>query len=47
MNLLASRYEYIYRNPVMEGIVCNEEDYIYSSAGDFIGKKGLVKLNLL
>lgn len=45
--MISQKVEYIHMNPVKEGIVNNEEDYIYSSAIDFSGKKGLVNLNLL
>lgn len=34
---------YIHQNPVRAGIVEKEEEYIYSSAGDFYGiRKGLI-----
>jgi len=39
------KMEYIHRNPVEAGFVENEEDYLYSSARDFFGKKGLVELS--
>ena len=35
---------YIHRNPVEAGFVKNEEDWLYSSAGDFYNKKGLIEL---
>ncbi len=41
-----SKLNYIHRNPVEAGIVENEEDYLYSSARDYAGRKGLVKLEL-
>jgi putative transposase len=39
------KIDYIHRNPVVEGIVENEEDYLYSSARDFYGMNGLVKID--
>jgi len=40
--------DYIHHNPVKAGFVENEEDWLYSSARDFKGRKGLIQLcNLL
>ena len=33
---------YIHKNPVEEGIVFNAEDYVYSSAIDYAGEKGIL-----
>ena len=33
---------YIHNNPVVQEIVANPEDYLYSSARDYIGGKGLI-----
>jgi len=41
------KLDYIHNNPVEAGIVYNAEDYVYSSAGDYVGKKGLLKVELL
>lgn len=41
------KIEYIHNNPVKAGIVYNQEHYMYSSAGDYCGLKGLVQLELL
>lgn len=38
------KIKYIHQNPVRAGIVANEEDYLYSSAGYFIGNKGLINI---
>jgi putative transposase len=38
------KLSYIHQNPVEAGFVENEEDYVYSSARDFYGKKGLIDL---
>jgi REP element-mobilizing transposase RayT len=51
--LLESQYfieqklEYIHQNPVKQEIVENPEDYFYSSAKDYSGQKGLVKVILI
>ena len=37
--------EYIHQNPVLAGFVTKSEDWKYSSARDFCGIKGLVKLS--
>jgi REP element-mobilizing transposase RayT len=39
-----SRLDYIHNNPVENGLVENAEHYVYSSARDYAGRKGLVKL---
>ena len=46
-DVINQKVNYIHNNPVEEGIVEREEDYIYSSARDFIGKKGLLELESL
>jgi putative transposase len=42
-----SKLNYIHENPVRAGIVRNPEDYIYSSAGDYMGRKGMLEMELL
>lgn len=42
--LFLQRLNYTHDNPVRAGIVRNAEDYVYSSARDYCGKKGLVKV---
>lgn len=37
--------EYIHLNPVVSGFVTQPEDWKYSSARDFCGRKGLIELN--
>ncbi|MBS1917456.1 MAG: hypothetical protein JST87_14345 [Bacteroidetes bacterium] len=39
-----SKMDYIHNNPVENGLVENAEDYLYSSARNYEGRKGLVKL---
>lgn len=41
------KLEYIHNNPVIAEIVTNPEDYLYSSARDYIGEKGLLDIELL
>ena len=41
------KLDYIHNNPVIAGIVDYPENYIYSSACDYNGIKGLVKLELI
>jgi putative transposase len=41
------KMDYLHNNPVAAGIVFNPEDYVYSSAGDYAGRKGLLKVELL
>jgi len=43
-NMAESKLDYIHNNPVRAGWVCAPEDYLYSSAVDYCGKKGLIKL---
>jgi putative transposase len=38
------RIHYIHENPVRAGIVKNAEEYLYSSAIDYAGGKGLIEL---
>jgi len=42
--LIDQKINYIHQNPVMALIVQNEADYIFSSAGDFAGTKGMVNI---
>jgi putative transposase len=41
---IEQRLEYIHQNPVKQMIVFKPEDYIFSSAIDYSGGKGLVKI---
>ena len=38
------KLQYIHMNPVEAGFVEKAEDYVYSSARDFYGRKGLIEL---
>jgi len=37
--------EYLHNNPVAAGIVYHQEDYVYSSAVDYAGKKSLLSVS--
>jgi len=41
------KLEYLHNNPVNEGFVFRPEEYIYSSAGDYNGNKGLLSVELI
>lgn len=45
LELIESRMKYIHENPVRAGIVEKEEDYLYSSARNYSGLKGLVEVD--
>ena len=41
------KIRYIHQNPVKEGIVVRAEDYLYSSARDYMGMKSPVNISKL
>jgi putative transposase len=41
------KLDYIHNNPVSEGIVERPEDYLYSSARDYVGIKGFLEVVLM
>lgn len=45
-NLWQQKIDYIHDNPVRQMIVSRGEDYSFSSASDYAGRKGLVKVSL-
>ncbi len=45
--VLQQRVDYIHNNPVEAGFVENAGDWIYSSARDYEGKKGLIDIYFL
>ena len=45
--LLADRIDDIHENPVRDGIVELQEHYVYSSAQDYAGMKGLVRVTVI
>jgi len=40
--VIQQKIDYIHQNPVEEGLVYKPEDYVYSSAMDYSGQKGLI-----
>jgi REP element-mobilizing transposase RayT len=46
-DLLTARIEHIHENPVRERIIDLPEAYLYSSARDYAGGKGLVKVKVI
>ncbi len=45
--MLQQKLDYIHDNPIKEGIVFRPEDYVYSSARDYCGEKGLLDIILI
>ncbi|MCR9250205.1 MAG: transposase [bacterium] len=45
--MLDQRLHYIHMNPVKEGIVYEAEHYVYSSARDYCGLKGLLNVDMI
>jgi putative transposase len=45
--MTSQKLNYIHDNPVRAGIVENAEDYLYSSAKDYCGRKGLVNVEFI
>lgn len=41
--VIDEKVNYIYQNPVEAGLVFRAEDYVYSSAADYAGEKGILK----
>ena len=46
-NMMDERLNYIHQNPVEAGIVDEPECYIYSSARDYSGRKGLLEIEFI
>jgi len=44
---LDQKMEYIHNNPLRAEIVANQSDYLYSSARDYAGEKGLVNIEFV
>ena len=44
---MMSKLNYIHENPVRAGLVREPSDYLYSSAGDYQGKNGLMEIDFL
>ena len=45
--LLTQKLDYIHNNPVVAGFTVLPEEYLYSSARDYCGQKGLVDIILI
>ncbi len=45
--LMDQKLAYIHNNPVEAGIVDEPESYLYSSARDYDGRRGLIKINFI
>ncbi|MDB5274755.1 MAG: transposase [Chitinophagaceae bacterium] len=44
MEIVYQKINYIHMNPVLEGVVDQPEYYLYSSARDYAGRRGLLEL---
>jgi REP element-mobilizing transposase RayT len=40
--VIQQKIDYVHNNPIEEGLVYKPEDYVYSSAIDYAGQKGLI-----
>jgi putative transposase len=47
VEFLRQKLEYVHNNPVVAGIVFEPWQYVYSSAGDYAGIKGLIDLEMI
>ena len=45
--IMDQKLDYLHNNPVAEGIVDEPEDYVYSSARDYAGIRGLIDIELI
>ena len=45
--MMDQKENYWHQNPVEEGLVVKAEQYVYSSAIDYAGKKGLLDVNII
>ena len=45
--VIDQKLEYIHQNPVEEGLVYKAEHYMYSSAADYAGEKGMLDIILI
>jgi REP element-mobilizing transposase RayT len=46
-SFLQTKLNYIHENPVRAGLVAEPSHYLYSSAADYEGKKGLIEIDFL
>ncbi len=47
MEFLRQKIQYVHMNPLRQGIVANIEDYLYSSAPNYAGQKGLLDVQVV
>ncbi|MEO9869928.1 transposase [Ekhidna sp.] len=45
--VMQHKLDYIHQNPVIEGLVDEAEHYLYSSARDYTGGKGLINIRFI
>jgi putative transposase len=45
--LMEQKLDYIHQNPVKAGMVLQPEHYVYSSALDYCGGKGLIDISII
>ena len=45
--VIKQKVYYIHQNPVVSGLVFKAEDYVYSSAVDYSGERGLLPITLV
>ena len=45
--IIQQKLDYIHNNPIKEGIVFKAEDYVFSSAVDYCGEKGMLDIVLI
>jgi REP element-mobilizing transposase RayT len=45
--VIAQKLNYIHQNPVEEGLVFRAEEYVYSSAIDYAGERGMLNIFLI
>ncbi|MDQ8005069.1 MAG: transposase [Pedobacter sp.] len=45
--MMEQKLAYLHQNPVVSGFVSSAEDYVYSSARDYAGEKGLLEIRFL
>jgi len=44
---IQTKLDYIHDNPVRAGIVSSPEDYVYSSAANYMGKQGIIDVEVI
>jgi len=45
--MIEQRLDYIHQNPIKAGFVSKSEDFVYSSAANYCGEKGLFEIELI